>query len=103
MGGTLQRHSLRRSLIGAGLLVVVMLLTFAGVVPAVHHLWHAGHGCDQPDCVVVAFAQGKVDPTAAPMPEFIRVAGVRDLPEQGVTAVLIATDCPPLPGRAPPV
>lgn len=85
------------------LLAFMLLLNAAAVLPSLHALWHDEHGCDQPDCVVLAVAHGSVDPTtpaaSALPPETVGLP----LPLLPVVSPVSTEDCPVLPGRAPPV
>ncbi|MBL9138819.1 MAG: hypothetical protein JNK85_23320 [Verrucomicrobiales bacterium] len=103
MEGTHQRRSLRKSLIAGFLLGVVVLLNAAVVVPALHYFWHDDHTCDDPDCVVLAMVQGTVDSDAAPAPSAEYEGPSVPLPESPASQPSVSSDCPPLPGRAPPV
>ncbi len=95
--------NLRRTVTAGFMLGVFLLLNLAVVLPALHALWHDGHGCDEPDCVVVALAQGKADPVLfrVTVPEPVELESAAATPV--VACQVIRADCPPLPGRAPPV
>lgn len=84
------------------LLGVLLLLNAAVVLPALHGLWHDEHGCDEPDCVVLAMAQGSVDAGVDPAPAVRPVAAPLPAPVIPVLGPASADDCPCLPGRAPP-
>ena len=85
------------------LLAVVLVLNAAAVLPVWHALWHDEHGCDEPDCVVVALAHGTVDPGPAPPPVARPLAVEIPAPAIPFLAPASADDCPLLPARAPPV
>lgn len=85
------------------MLVVMVLLNAAVVLPALHQLWHDDHDCDQPDCVVLAMAQGKIDADPTPMPLVAWFAVSTPLVSPAMGHPEVASDCPPLPGRSPPV
>lgn len=92
----------RKALVSGFLLGTLLLLNAAVVVPAVHHLWHDGHGCHEPECVVLALAQGCVHPGCA-APRVVRAEPAPlPLPAIPVGAPVVSGDCPLLPGRAPP-
>ena len=85
------------------LLAVVLVLNAAVVLPVWHALWHDDHGCDEPDCIVLALAQGTVDPSTPPSPVVRPV--IVELPASAIPFLppVSADDCPSLPARAPPV
>lgn len=83
--------------------MLFLVLNAAVVVPAVHLLLHSHDACDQPDCVVLALAQGKVDTDAAPVQVIVPEAVPAPLACLPVREPVSRTDCPVLPGRAPPV
>lgn len=104
MSGRSPEHAPWRVLTGTLLLGAFLLLNAAIVVPGIHLLWHDEHGCDEPDCVVLVMAQGKLEPGPSPVlvqrPIAIATLSVRFGP---VHEPPDTTDCPVLPARAPPV
>jgi hypothetical protein len=95
---------LRRTLAAGFFLAVLILLNAATVLPALHALAHDHDGCDQPDCVVVALAQGGIH--SAPDPARVVRFLPAPLPAPAVPAFRPAADpldCPRLPARAPPM
>jgi len=103
MSVTPQSLPAHRSRFAGFLLGLFLLLNAAAVLPALHEFWHAGHGCDQADCAIATLAHGGVDaaPTApalcvpTPPPPFL-------LETPGSPCLTSVSDCPPIPGRAPP-
>ena len=93
----------RRPLFAGVLLGLVLLLNLAAVVPAVHLLWHSDHDCNEAECVIVAFASGHAQ-TTDPVPPVQRPELTPEVVLlEPVLVFVTALDCPPLPGRAPPV
>jgi hypothetical protein len=102
MSGRLPGHALWRVLTGTLLLSAFLLVNAAIVLPGIHLLWHDEHGCDEPGCVVLALAQGKLDPGQAPVGVQRPMAIAVLLRFGPVHEPLSTTDCPVLPARAPP-
>ncbi|MCC7375708.1 MAG: hypothetical protein IT581_13705 [Verrucomicrobiales bacterium] len=81
---------------------MVVLLNAAVVVPALHYFWHDDHTCDDPSCVVLTMVQGSVDSDATPAPSTEYHSTPVPLPETPAPEPSIVSDCPTVPGRAPP-
>ncbi|MBL9137338.1 MAG: hypothetical protein JNK85_15805 [Verrucomicrobiales bacterium] len=92
----------RRALLSGLVLGVFLLLNGAVVLPALHHLWHDHDDCDPIDCVVLTVAQGTMEATDATPPTLEPHACPRPTSVRIAAEPRGTTDCPPLPGRAPP-
>ncbi len=88
---------------GGFLLVVLLFLQASAVMPALHALWHDDGGCEVADCAVATVASGAVDAAPEPLLVLIPLAVTEGSVAGPLTHHGVSGDCPPLPGRAPPV
>jgi hypothetical protein len=88
---------------GGFLLGLLLLLQLSAVMPALHALWHDDGGCEVADCAVATVASGAVDAAPEPLLILIPLAVIEDSVSVPATVHVAFGDCPPLPGRAPPV
>ncbi len=91
----------------SGLMLGLLLaLHAAAVLPALHHFWHGDDDhseCHESDCVVLAFANGSIDPGPTPgpviRPVFLAASDAVSIID---VAIVGCGDAEP-PGRGPPI
>ena len=105
--GNVQSTGRRRRRGMAGVLLGVLLaLHAAAAFPALHHLLHGDHDpseCHESDCVVLAFANGSIDPGPAPGPVTRPVLLVASEAIPIVVEMILGHDHARPPGRGPPI
>lgn len=90
------------SAVAALLLALWAFLNLAAAFPSLHQLWHDDHGCDDSVCAIATVAHGAVDSAPEPPIAPTCLSSVQEVRPPTFAFVLASTDCPPLPGRAPP-